>query len=172
MRIRRASSVAAARVAVVAVISAAVLAGCSDDEPNGTVSAPPPANLAFVDVETSRLVLDQISPAVARFYSYDFRQLDEHAADIREIGTARFWSEIEPTLELVRSVALSREVVATAEVVGTSLRVLEPGRAELLLFVDRSTTETNGPPQQDGSSVLVNAARIGSQWKIDGMKQP
>lgn len=140
-------------------------AGERDPEP----AAPGPANLAFVDVEASRAVIDQITPAVARFFSYDFRRLDEHELAIQESTTARYWAEIAPTLPVIRDVAPSKQAIATAEVIGTSLRVLEPSRAELLLFVNRSITEAGGAPQPVASSVVVTAARIGPTWKIDGM---
>lgn len=143
-------------------------AGCTADR-TGDAPAPSPANLAFVDVEASRAVLDQITPAVAGFFSYDSRRLDEHERAIRESTTDRYWSEIAPTLTVVREVTPNRQVSTTAEVVATSLHVLQPDRAELLLFVDRNTTEAGGPPQLVSSTITVTAARIGPAWKIDGM---
>ncbi|MFN2495831.1 MAG: hypothetical protein ABR608_07975 [Pseudonocardiaceae bacterium] len=156
-------------IALLAVALAGLGAGCTGDR-DADSPPPGPANLAFVDVEASRAVTDQITPAVARFFSYDFRRLDEHSLAIQESTTARYWSEIAPSLEIVRGVAPSKQTVASAEVIATSLRVLEPGRAELLLFVNRSTTEAGGPPQLEGSSVVVTAARIGPMWKIEGMR--
>lgn len=166
MRIDRRRRTAALLVTVAVV--AALGAGCTDD-PGTTPPPAPPANLAFLDVEASRAVLDQMTPAVERFYSYDFRKLDEHELGIMAVTTAQFWSGIEPSLQIIRDVAPRKEVTATAEVVATSLRTLEPGRAELLLFVNRSTTQAGGPPQLDASSVVVTSVRIGPAWKIDGL---
>lgn len=150
---------------VVALLLAGLVAGCAGE----ATPPPPPANLAFVDVEATRAVSDEVAPAVARFFSYDFRQLDEHASQIMADSTAGYWAQVEPTLVVVREVASSKQVVTTAEVVATSVHVLEPARAELLLFVNRSTTQAGGPPQVEPSSVTVTAARIGPAWKIDGM---
>jgi Mce-associated membrane protein len=165
MRSDRLRWTAALLLAVVAVLGA----GCSS---SGDAEPPPapPGNLAFLDVEASRTVLDEMTPAVEGFYSYDFRQLDEHEMHIMAVTTARFWSEIEPTLPVVREVAPRKQITVTAEVIATSLRVLEPGRAELLLFVNRSTTQAGDPPQPDATSVVVTAERIGSTWKIDGLE--
>ncbi len=162
---------------LVAVAVGALGAGCTDDPSDdhrddhrgGGAQAARPANVAFLDVETSRAVSEQITPAVARFFSYDFRRLDEHAAQVMADTTARYWSGVEPSLEIVREVAPRKQAVATAEVVATALDTLEPGRATLLLFVNRTTTEAGGPAQQERSSVVVTAARIGPHWKIDGM---
>lgn len=153
---------------VAAVLLAGLAAGCAGQR--GQASPPPrPANLAFIDVEATSTVSDQIAPAVARFFSYDFRRLDEHASTIMADSTAGYWAKVEPTLGIVRSVAASQQVVTTSEVVATSVRVLEPGRAELLLFIDRDTTRAGAPPHREPSSVIVTAARIGPTWKIDGM---
>lgn len=151
-----------------AVLVAGVVAGCAGEASTGTPEALP-ANLAFVDVEATAAVSDQIAPAVARFFSYDFRRLDEHSAQIMADSTASYWAEVEPTLEVVRSVATTRRVTIASEVVATSVRVLEPSRAELLLFVNRSTTLADAPPHREPSSIHVTAAQIGPNWKIDGM---
>lgn len=163
-RLRR---TAALLVAIAAV--ATLGAGCQADD-RATDSPPaPPANLAFVDVEASRAVLDQMTPAVERFYSYDFQRLDEHEREIMAVSTARFWSDIAASLQIVREVAPRKQVTVTAEVIATSLSALEPSRAELLLFVNRSTTQAGGPPQRDVTSIVVTAVRIGPAWQIDGL---
>ncbi|HEU0088195.1 MAG TPA: hypothetical protein VFQ77_11205 [Pseudonocardiaceae bacterium] len=157
------------RVVALVALLAALLAGCAHQR-SAEVPAPArPANLAFVDIEASRAVSDQITPAVARFFSYDYRWLDAHFSQLRSDSTARFWSEQEPSLGVVREVVARKQVVGTAKVVATSLHVLEPGRAELLLFVDRRITQAGGPAQEVNSSVLITAARVGPNWKLDGM---
>jgi len=167
MRTDRLRRTAALLVALAAV--AALGADCAGE--GGTDPPPaPPANLAFLDVEASRAVLDQITPAVQRFYSYDFQRLDEHEQEIMAVTTARFWSDIAPTLEIVREVAPRKQIVVTATVVAASLRGLEPSRAELLLFVNRSTTQAGAPPQPDATSIVVTAAQIGPVWRIDGLE--
>jgi hypothetical protein len=136
-----------------------LVTGCAGNrEPDPP--APAPANLAFVDVEAGRTVTEQITPAVAQFFSYDFRRLDEHALAVQACTTARYWSEATPGLTILREVAPGKQAIATAEVIATSLRFLEPGRAELLLFLNRSITEAGGPPQPLGDSVVVTAARM------------
>lgn len=159
-------------MALLVVLVGTLACGCAG-EPDGEAApspAPEPANLAFVDVESSRAVLEQIPPAVTRYLSYDFRRLDEYAAQTMTDTTAKYWSEVEPSLEILREVAARRQVVSTAEVVGTSLDVLEPGRATLLLFVNRSTVEAGGPAQRETSGIVVTAVRVGPDWKIDGMR--
>lgn len=169
----RARNAAARRVALGGTLAAALLvvAGCTGDsaEHPGDHAPPAPANLAFIDTEATRAVSEQITPAVARFFSYDYRRLDEHMSQAMADSTARYWTEVEPSLTIVREVAPRKQVVATAEVVATSVRVLEPSRAELLVFVDRRTTEAGAAPQLEASSVIVKAARTGPHWKIDGM---
>jgi Mce-associated membrane protein len=155
-------------VAVVLAVIAAVVTGCGGHRDDGA-PAPRPANLAFIYVQASHTVLNQISPAVAQFFSYDYRHLDEHDRQVRAVSTAQFWSRTEPSLKVVNDVAPRKQVVASAQVVASSLHLLQPGRAELLLFVNRSTTEAAGRPQLDGASVLVTASRIGQAWKIDEM---
>ncbi|MGH3906087.1 MAG: hypothetical protein ACRDTE_18180 [Pseudonocardiaceae bacterium] len=155
----------------VGTLVAGLVAGCAGDSSAEDHNAPSPlpANLAFVDVEATRAVSEQIKPAVARFFSYDHRQFDAYLSQVMADTTPRYWTEVEPSLSIVRDVASRKQVVASAEVVATSVRVLEPSRAELLLFVNRRTTEAGGPPQLEGSSVVIKAARTGPNWKIDGM---
>lgn len=155
-------------VAALLAATATLVAGCGNDRSDGAPT-PRPANLAFIYVQASHTVLNQISPAVAQFFSYDYQHLDEHNTRIRAASTARFWSQTAPSLKVVNDVAPREQVVATAQVVASSLHLLQPGRAELLLFVNRSTTEAGERPQPDGVSVLVTAARVGQLWKIDEM---
>lgn len=156
---------------VIALLLTGLVLGCTDEADEAETRLPPgPANLAFIDVEATAAVSAEIAPAVARFFSYDFRNLDVYSAQILADFTAGYSAQVEPTLEVVREVAVSKQVVTTAEVVATSVDVLEPSRAELLLFVDRVITEADGPPQREPSSVLVTAARIGPVWKIDGIR--
>lgn len=144
--------------------------GCTGEPSTGRPAPePPPANLAFVDVEATRAVSEQIAPAVARFFSYDHRRLDEHMSQTMADTTPRYWTAVEPSLRIVRDVAPAKQVIANAKVRDTAVRDLQPGRAELLLFVDRSTTEGGAEPQREASSVVVTAVRTGPYWKIDGM---
>lgn len=154
---------------VVLAVGAVLGTGCTADRESGPPPAPP-ANLAFVDVEAGDAVLDQLTPAVERFYSYDFRRLDEYELALMAVTTARFWSDTSPTLRIVGEVAPRKQVVVAADVVAASLSVLEPSRAELLLFVSRSTTQAGGPPQRDVISVVVTTVRIGPEWRIDGLE--
>lgn len=157
------------RTAVACIVAATLAAGCTSRHRDNHVPSPPPANLAFIDVEATGAVSEQIAPAVARFFSYDYRQFDGHLSETMADTTSRYWTEVEPSLRIVREVVPRKQVVASAEVVATSVRVLEPGRAELLLFVNRRTTEATAAPQLDASSVVVKAVRTGPLWKIDGM---
>jgi hypothetical protein len=155
---------AALLVAVIAVLGA----GCAGEPGADPAPAPvPPADAASLDTEAGRAVLDQLTPAVEKFYSYDFQQLDEHELAMTTVTTARYWSEIEPTLSIVREVASSKQVTVSATVSSASLRVLEAGRAEVLMSVNRSTTQQGGPARQDTFSVVVTAELVGSEWKID-----
>ena len=156
------------RAVAACAVAATLAAGCSSEHPDNH-APPPPANLAFVDVEATRAVCDQIAPAVALFFSYDYRRLDDDLSETMADTTPRYWTEVEPSLRIVREVAPRKQVVASADVVATSVRMLEPSRAELLLFVNRRTTEASAAPQLDGSTVVVKAARTGPHWKIDGM---
>lgn len=173
--------------AAVALIATLVVSGCGNDhngndhggndhggehtdEHSDEAAAPAPANLAFVDIGATEAVLDQMTPAVAQFFNYDFQGFDEHVAQIRTDFTPEFWTEMEPGLEVVREVAQAKEVTSSAEVVGASVRSVQGGTAELLLFVNRTTTEEGGEPQSTISSVILTAAQVGPEWKIDGMR--
>jgi Mce-associated membrane protein len=162
-------------VAALLAVIAALVAGCGGDSDDGSgdsgdgAPAPRPADLTFIYVQATHTVLAQIPPAVAQFFSYDYRHLDQHNRQIRAASTASFWSQTEPSLKVVNDVAPRKQLVGSAQVVDSSLHLLQPARAELLLFVDLTATQAGGPPRRDGVSVLVTAARIGQVWKIDGM---
>jgi Mce-associated membrane protein len=157
------------RVVIACTVAAMLAVGCTSEHRDKHALPPPPANLAFIDVEATHAVTEQIAPAVARFFSYDYRRFDAHLSETMADTTPRYWTELEPSLRIVREVAPGKQVVANAEVVATSVRVLEPSRAELLLFVNRRTTQASAAPQLEASSVVVKAARTGPHWKIDGM---
>lgn len=153
-RVRR-SILAALVVLVIVSVTSAVFAVRAEGEAEGRASAAQEGRAFAVDVVPSLL-------------SYDFDTAQAHFADVASHLGGEFRGQFE---EVGRTVivpsAVERKVATTAEVVESSVVSADVDNAELLLFVNQSTTTAESPETKlDGSRVRVHVERSDGKWLI------
>ncbi|MFJ2834340.1 hypothetical protein ACIO52_03170 [Nocardia sp. NPDC087230] len=109
---------------------------------------------------------------VSQILSYDHRNVEQHFTSVLDSLGGEFRPQFEEvSRQVIVPSAQKRQVVTNADVVGSSVIDARPDRAELLLFVNQSTTSAEQPETKiDGSRVRVTVERIGSRWLIVDMK--
>lgn len=153
-RLRRTVLVVLAVLAI-AAMSAAVVAVRADSAADARATSAQDGREFAVNVVPSLL-------------SYDYDTAEAHFADVANQLGGDFRGQFE---EVGRTVivpsALERKVVTSAEVIESSVVNAGADDAELLLFLNQSTTSADAPETKlDGSRVKVRVERVDGTWLI------
>lgn len=108
--------------------------------------------------------------AVAPVLSYDYRNLDEDSAAARTYMTASYQKQYDQTFAVVKENAPGLKAVVSAEVVDAGIVRTGPDRVEVLVFVNRPTSnKRTTAPVVFKDQVTVTMVRDGDSWLIDDL---
>lgn len=116
-----------------------------------------------------KVVLDAATTGTVALLSYSPESLDKDFAAAKARLTGSFLSYYTQfTDEIVTPAAKQKSVKTTASVVRAAVSQIKPDEAEVLVFINQSTTSTDNP---DGafaaSSVRVGLKKVDGAWLID-----
>lgn len=142
-------------VSAVVAVTGATLSVRADREASQTASSE----------QDGRAFAVQVVPTLL---SYDFDSAEAHFADVLDDLGGDFRSQFEEVGKtVIVPSALERQVVTNAEVLESAVVRAGPDDAELLLFLNQSTTSAESPETKlDGSRVRVHVERSGDRWLI------
>ncbi len=108
--------------------------------------------------------------AVVPVLSYDYRTLDEDQAAAQDLLTSDYRVDYDKLFEVIRDNADTQTVV-DAEVIASSVVRAGDERVEILLFVNRPTTnaETKEPVVYR-DQVTVTMERVDDEWLVDDLR--
>ncbi len=109
--------------------------------------------------------------AIVPVLSYDHRTLEEDAAAARSYMTSGYQEEkYDPLFEVIAENAPNTQTVVGAQVVDSAVVRTGDGRVDVLLFVDRPTTNRQSEePVVYKDQVTVTMARVDGQWLVDDL---
>lgn len=108
--------------------------------------------------------------AIVPALSYDYRKLDTDQARAESYMTDAYRTKYDPIFALIKKNAPGTQTVITAKVVDSGIVRVDADRVQVLLFVDRPTTNkasTTPIPYQD--QVTATMRRVGDAWLIDNL---
>ena len=110
--------------------------------------------------------------AIVPVLSYDYRRLDEDAAAARSYMTSAYQDDkYDPLFSLIEDNAPETQTVVGAQVVDSAVVRTGRDRVDVLLFVDRPTTNKQvSDPIVYKDQVTVTMARVDGQWLVDGLQ--
>lgn len=105
---------------------------------------------------------------VPMLLSYDYDTAEAHFAEVANQLGGDFRGQFEEVGKtVIVPSALERKVVTSAEVIESSVVSVGADDAELLLFLNQSTTSADAPETKlDGSRVRVHVERVDGTWLI------
>ncbi|MEV7550818.1 hypothetical protein AB0N89_14430 [Amycolatopsis sp. NPDC089917] len=128
-------------------------------------------NTALLDVAKTAQVKDQVAKATEALFSYDYKNISktENAA-----GDLLVNDEVRAKYNLlmgeVKRLAPQQKMVVTCKVTRSAVIRLEGDRADVMVFVDQSSTRADTNKTTAGSAQLhLNAELQGDKWKITAM---
>lgn len=110
--------------------------------------------------------------AVVPVLSYDYRTLEEDAAAARSYMTSGYQEEkYDPLFAFVQDNAPNTQTVVQVQVVDSAIVRTGEDRVEVLVFVDRPTTNRrNTDPVVYKDQATVTMAEVDGQWLVDDLR--
>lgn len=151
-----------AALALACAVVASVLLATS-----GGASTPTDPNQAVVDRTRTAQVIGQVDTDLEHVLSFDYRnpEATRSAAGQALIGDAS--KQYDVLYEALRRKAGSQQLVLTAKVISAGVTILNDGRAQLLVFLDQtSTRKSDGATSTSAAQIRVTAEQHAGTWKI------
>ncbi len=110
--------------------------------------------------------------AVVPVLSFDYRTLEEDAAAARSYMTSSYQEEkYDPLFEVIQENADNTQTVVEVQVVDSAVTRTGDGRVEILLFVDRPTTNRDSQePVVYKDQATLTMAEVDGQWLVDDLR--
>ena len=123
-----------------------------------------------IDDADAQQALQVAVRAIGPVLSYDYRHLDEDAAQARSYMTASYQDQYDKTFALVKENAPSVKAVVSAQVIDAGVVRTGGDRVDVLVFVNRPTTnKKTTTPVVYKDQVTVTMVRDGDSWLIDDL---
>lgn len=128
-------------------------------------------NTALLDVAKTAQVKDQVAKATEALFSYDYNNIaktETAAADLLVNDDVR--AKYNLLMGEVKRLAPQQKMVVTCKVTRSAVIRLEGDRADVMVFVDQSSTRADTNKTTAGSAQLhLNAELQSDKWKITAM---
>jgi Mce-associated membrane protein len=157
-----------ALVALVAVVVLAIFLGLSQSSLSDTQSSLSHEH-ALDAARTSALATARVD--AGELASYDYRNLPAHFKDVENGSDAKFAKKFESTSGALEKVLAQYHAVARASVLNAGVVSVSTSRAQVMLFVDQTVTNSQvTTPTTDRSRILITLVRSGSTWLLDQLE--
>ncbi len=124
---------------------------------------------ATVDAST-RAAQSAAERAIGPILSYDASSLDEDQQAASSYMTSEYRTEYDKLFEVIKQNAPATETVVTAQVVASGIVRSGQDRVDVLLFVNRPTTnKQNAEPVVYKDQVTVTMEQVGGEWLVDDL---
>ena len=105
--------------------------------------------------------------AAQAIFSYDYKAFDASVANGKSFTTGDFTAEYTQTTSNLKTLAVQQQAVVRAEVSAAGVVDVQPGRVELLLYVNqyRRNTAITGE-KVDQNRVVLTLVPVDGTWKV------
>ncbi|MFC4783011.1 J domain-containing protein [Nocardioides sp. MAHUQ-72] len=120
--------------------------------------------------ESTRAAQAAAERAVGPILSYDAKHLDEDQQAAESYMTSDYRKDYDQLFEVIKQNAPGTETVVKAQVVASGIVRSGDDRVDVLLFVNRPTTNKKTPqPVVYKDQVTVTMQKVGGEWLVDDM---
>lgn len=158
--------VIATAVVTVLLLTVTVVAWLGSDSAPESISTGP----SRVDESETRTAQAAAEAAIVPVLSFDYRTLEADAAAARSYMTDDYRAKYDQTFALVSDNAPGTETVVSAEVVASGIVRTGDGRVDVLLFVNRPTTNKQAKePIVYRDQVTAQMLLVDGEWLVDDL---
>ena len=116
-------------------------------------------------------VLSAARQIAVDFAVYDYRHIDADFTRVANESTGKFKSQFVTQSAGVRELIIKAKAVSRAEIAAEGLVEAAPGRASVVIALDRTVTNTSAPNgQRDSFGLEIDLLRIDGKWLASGVK--
>jgi len=136
----------------------------------GTGGSSGPSNRAVVDRTSTAEVIGQVDTALQRVlsYKYDDPAATKAAADQMLVGAAL--KQYNVLFAALQKKASGQQLTLTAKVVTAGVTFLQGGRAQLLVFLDQTSTRaSDGKTSASAAQLQISAQLAHGSWRISNL---
>ena len=131
-----------------------------------------PANTAVVDAKATDEVVGQVDTALERVLSYKYNDPAATQAAAQQMLVGPALKQYNVLFAALRKKAGGQQLTLTAKVVdnGTGVISLQGSRAELLVFLDQTSTRaSDGKTSASAAQLRITAERTHGSWRISNL---
>jgi Mce-associated membrane protein len=133
--------------------------------PSGAAAAA--HNEAVVNAKATAEVVGQVDTGLARVLSYRYTDPAATHAAARQVLTGDAARQYEVLFRTLQQRAGTEQLTLTAKVVAAGVETLTADHAQLLVFLDQSTTRaSDGTTSASAAQLRIAAVRRGGVWRI------
>ncbi|MGP9017358.1 hypothetical protein ACT1U9_02980 [Streptomyces sp. BR1] len=132
--------------------------------------SPAASNRALTDGAATSEVLDEVSTAVGRVFTYDPATLARTRQDARSLLAGQAAKEYDGLFAQVQQRVGEQRLALTTRVARAGVRALTASRAELLLFLDQTSERRGQKATTVAAQLSVTAELDGGHWRITAIK--
>jgi Mce-associated membrane protein len=126
-----------------------------------------PANRALVDTAATNDMAARAKEISEQLFTYSYTDLKGHETRFKDLTTGEFSDKYAELFASVGSQANAMQLNVTSTVKDAAVRLLTDDRAEVLVFIDQSSTRGDtGQTNTAGSMFLATLARVDGDWKV------
>lgn len=134
-------------------------------------ASPTARNGEVTSVASRSAVLEASQADLAKVLTYRANSFDADVHAALGVMTASMQADYERTVTpRLKAEALANGTNLEAAVVRTSIISLRDDTAEVLAFVDQTTTPASGPAHTDDRRVVVSLSRLGGAWLMSKLR--
>jgi Mce-associated membrane protein len=128
------------------------------------------ANQALVDNAATNRVIGAVSDGITKIFSYSYNDVGATQQAAATVLTGKAAGQYDTLFGQVRQQAASQKLTLTSQVVAAGVTRLDGDHAQLLVFLDQTTTRGDtGQTSASAAQLTVNAELVAGHWVIDDM---
>jgi Mce-associated membrane protein len=126
-----------------------------------------PKNHALLDTGATRELLARARTVSEELFTFTYTDLTAHEAKFAELTTGDFSRRYAELFESIVSQARTQQLSLRSTVADLAVRQLDDEGAEVLVFLDQTSTRADTGAQNVGKAMfLASLERVGGTWKF------
>ncbi|HEX5407723.1 MAG TPA: hypothetical protein VFX16_36100 [Pseudonocardiaceae bacterium] len=128
------------------------------------------SNHALVDRAATNRVISDVSVGLGKIFSYSYHNIGATRQAAATVLTGKAAGQYNTLFAQVRQNAATQQLTLTSRVVSVGVTRLDGDRAQLLVFLDQTTTRGDtGQTSASAAQLSVSAELVAGHWVIDDM---
>ena len=154
-------------MAVALSVLMGTITGVAAAAPGGVTG---PANRAFIDMAATTAAQEHVTSLSEQLFTFSHTDLKAHEVKFVQLTTGDFGREYGKLFNTIITQARQTQLSLTSRVTGTAVRDLRGETAEVIVFLEQTSTRADTGAQTVGNAVFrATITRVGDAWKVAGL---